>query len=80
MPTLKAIRCSSLKSGRHDTKCLEGKKGLEKGEPTPTTTQRRGGGGGERVPQMRNLGEKRKLSNKKFIALHADSQQAYLIC
>lgn len=78
MPTLKAIRCSSLKSGRHDTKCLEGKKGLEKGEPTPTTTQR--GGGEERVPQMRNLGEKRKLSNKKFIALHADSQQAYLIC
>lgn len=77
MPTLKAIRCSSLKSGRHDTKCLEGKKGLEKGEPYSNHHAK---GGGGRVPQMRNLGEKRKLSNKKFIALHADSLQAYLIC
>lgn len=38
------------------------KKGLEKGEPIPTTTQR----GEKRTPRMMNLGKKRKLPNKKF--------------
>lgn len=46
MPTLKAIRCSSLKSGRHDTKCLEEKKkkGLEKGEPLQPPRKEKEGG------------------------------------
>lgn len=73
MPTLKAIRCSSLKSGRHDTKCLERKKGTWEGG-THSNHHAKGGKG---VPQMMNPGKKRKLPNKKF-SVACRLQQAVL--
>lgn len=50
------------------------KRDLRRGNPLQPPSK----GGGGSVPQMRNLGEKRKLPNKKFTALHEDSQQAVL--
>lgn len=82
MPTLKAIRCSSLKSGRHDTKCLEEKKkekkGSREGGTTPTSEQREEGEEG-RKRRMMNPCKKRKLQNKKFGAA-CRLNRLYLIC
>lgn len=74
MPTLKAIRCSSLKSGRHDTKCLEEKKkkGLEKGEPLqPASAEKEGGKKGESEEWW--ICVRRENCKIKSLAPHADS-------
>lgn len=72
MPTLKAIRCSSLKSGRHDTKCLEGKKGTWEGG-THSNHHARG-----KKRHRWWIWVRRENCQMKSWALHADSQQAVL--
>lgn len=56
----KAIRCSSLKSGRHDTNALEEeKKGLERGTHSNHHMK-----GEKRAPQMMNLGRRENCQIK----------------
>ena len=74
MPTLKAIRCSSLKSGRHDTKCLEGKKrDLRRGNPLQPPHE-----GGKKKHHRWWIWGRRENCQIKSWAWHADSQQAVL--